>query len=68
MKSFRLALLTGLLSIPTLAFAQDAPAHKAVGDVALSDSQKAFDHLKMLAGSWVGQLTTDPQTPQADAL
>jgi hypothetical protein len=66
MKPFRLALLTGLLSIPTLASAQDAPAHKAVGDVAQSDSQKAFDQLKMLAGSWVGQLTTDPQTPQAD--
>jgi hypothetical protein len=66
MKSFRFSLLAALMSIPVVAFAQGGSAHKAGGEVAVSDSQKAFDHLKMLAGSWVGQLTTVPLTPEAD--
>jgi hypothetical protein len=52
MKSHRLMLSVVLLSLSTVAFAQ-------------SDSQKSFDKLKTLAGSWEGTVTTVP--PQAAA-
>jgi hypothetical protein len=48
MKSHRLMLAVVLLSLSTVAFAQ-------------SDSQKSFDKLKTLAGSWEGTVTTVPQ-------
>jgi hypothetical protein len=44
-----------LLSLSTLAFAQtDAKA------VAVSDSQKSFDAMKSLAGSWLGPVSVNP--------
>lgn len=65
MKPFRFALVTLLMSLSTLAFAQ-AEAHKPSDKVAPSDAQEAFDKLKTLAGSWVGRLTTFPQEPSVD--
>jgi hypothetical protein len=44
-------------SIPT--FAQSTP-YESSDAPALSDAQAAFEKLKTLAGSWVGQLTTSP--------
>jgi hypothetical protein len=64
MKSLRLALIVVLVSVPTIAVAQPA-THTAANDAAPSESQKAFDQLKTLAGSWVGQLTTFPEAPSA---
>jgi hypothetical protein len=46
-----------LLSLSTVAFAQ-SDAQKPP-----SDSQKAFDKLKTLAGSWEGRVTTVPPQP-----
>ena len=43
--------------IPT--FAQSTP-YESSDAPALSDAQAAFEKLKTLAGSWVGQLTTSP--------
>jgi hypothetical protein len=65
MKPIRFALFVLLVSVPTLIFAQSAP-RKSPDEVAPADSQKAFEQLKTLAGSWVGQLTTFPQDPRAD--
>jgi len=48
-----------------LAVAQ-AAAHEPPAAVVASDAQTAFDQLKTLAGSWVGQLTTIPQEPRAN--
>jgi len=52
MKSHRLMLSVVLLSLSTVAFAQ-------------SDSQKSFDKLKTLTGSWEGTVTTVPQQSEA---
>lgn len=49
MKSLRFMLVV-LVGISTLTLAD-------------SDSQKSFDKLKTLAGSWQGQVTTDPKQP-----
>ena len=65
MKSIRFVLFALLMSLSSLAFAQ-SDAHKSSDKVAPSDAQKAFDKLKTVAGSWVGQLTTSPQAPTAD--
>lgn len=62
MKPFRLVLITLLLSMPGLAFAQD-PTYDSPDEVAPSDAKAAFDKLKTLAGSWVGRLTTAPEEP-----
>ncbi|HXY14718.1 MAG TPA: hypothetical protein VEI26_09490 [Terriglobales bacterium] len=51
MKRLRLMLPVVLLLLYTIAFAQ-------------SDSQKSFDQMKGLAGSWQGPITLDP--PRAD--
>jgi phage tail protein X len=58
MKYFRLMLfVVVLMSLSTVAFAQ-ADAQKPP-----SDSQKAFDKLKTLAGLWEGRVTTAPPQP-----
>ncbi len=58
MKYFRSMLAAiALMLLSTLAFAQ-SDAQKAP-----SDSQKAFDKLKTLAGSWEGRVTTTPPQP-----
>ena len=52
MKSLRCSLLLSLLLVSATAFAQtEAPK---------SDSEKSFQRLKSLAGTWEGRLTTDP--------
>ncbi len=58
MKFHRLVLSIALLSLTTMAFGQSGGQK--------SDSQKSFDELKMLAGSWEGTLKTNPPTPEAD--
>jgi hypothetical protein len=59
MKSIRFMLsVVVLMSLSALAFAQ------ADAQQPSSDSQKAFDKLKTLAGSWEGRVTTVP--PQAE--
>jgi hypothetical protein len=65
MKFHRSLLCVVLMALSTAAFAQ-SDAHKSVGKVAPSEAQKAFEKLKTLAGSWVGQLTTSPQEPSVD--
>lgn len=47
MKSLRVLLFVALMSVSAVVFAQ-------------SDSQKSFDLLKTLAGSWQGPVTADP--------
>ena len=58
MKFHRWVLSIALLSLATIAFAQSG-AQK-------SDSQKSFDELKTLAGTWEGTLKTNPPTPEAE--
>lgn len=65
MKPIRYALLVFLLSAPGRTFAQSVE-HYAVNHPAPSESQRAFDALKTLAGSWVGRLTTTPAAPPVD--
>ncbi|MGB7846325.1 MAG: hypothetical protein WBL63_11975 [Candidatus Acidiferrum sp.] len=61
MKDLRLMLsVVTLMALSTVAFAQ-TDAQKSP-----SDSQKSFDQLKTLAGSWEGVLKTNPPTPEAD--
>ena len=73
MKTLRLMLFVVLMALSTMAFAQHdaqkSDAQKAdvqQSNVQKSDAQKAFDKLKTLAGSWVGQLTTFPQEPSVE--
>jgi hypothetical protein len=62
MKYFRFMLsILVLMSLSTVVFAQ-SDAQKP-----LSDSQKSFDQLKTLAGSWEGIVKTYPTTPEADS-
>ena len=54
----RLILLSALLPIPTVAFAQ--MEHPAIAATSTPlDAQKSFAELKTLAGSWQGKITTD---------
>ena len=67
MKPFRCILFVLSMSLSTMAHAQsDAHAHQPAANAAPSDTQKAFDKLKTLAGSWVGRLTTFPKEPAVD--
>ena len=68
MKPLRFVLLALSMSLPAMANAQsDAHTMPAASDKAApSDSQKAFDTLMTLAGSWVGRLTTFPAAPEVD--
>jgi hypothetical protein len=50
MKSLRFMLCVVLMSLSTVVFAE-------------SDAQKSFDKIKTLAGSWQGQVTTEPKQP-----
>jgi hypothetical protein len=63
----RSALLFALLmSASATTFAQSTSPGASDEVAATSDSREAFDKLKALAGSWVGQLTTFPQEPTVD--
>jgi hypothetical protein len=71
MKSKRFMLPVVVMSISTVALAQSSghehtTAPDPKGPAAKSDTQKAFDELKTLAGSWEGPLKTDPQVPEAE--
>ena len=65
MKSLRCMLFVVLTSLSIMAFAQ-SDAHKSADKPAPSEAQKAFEKLKTVAGSWVGQLTTFPQEPTVE--
>ena len=59
MKSLRSLLAVALVSMATAGFAQsDAPK--------TSDSQKTFEQLKTLAGTWQGSVAMDPPDPSMD--
>jgi hypothetical protein len=59
MNFLRCLLAIVLISLTTLAFAQ-SDAQKSV---AQTDTQKSFDKLKTLAGTWEGKVTVDPPQP-----
>jgi hypothetical protein len=58
MKYLRFMLLVVLISLSAVAFAQS--------DAQRSDTQKSFDKLKTLAGSWEGRVATVPQAAEAE--
>ena len=62
MKPLNLLLILVSMSVPSLASAQHDHSTDAAAP-SVSASQKAFDQLKTLEGSWVGQLTTIPEVP-----
>ena len=66
MKSLALALCIGILSLCSLAFAQDSSRRQEANSSTTSDAQKSFAALKSLAGTWTGQVTTDPHNPEID--
>lgn len=67
MRLFHSVLCMLLMSLSTLAYAQtDMHKPPASEKVAPSETQKAFDRLKTLGGSWVGRLTTFPQEPSVE--
>lgn len=68
MKPLRYVLFVLSMTLPAMAHAQaDAHTMPAASDKAApSDSQRAFDKLKALAGSWVGRLNTFPAAPAVD--
>jgi hypothetical protein len=63
MKSHRLMLSVVLMTFSAMAFAQSEPK-KSVDKPAQSESQKSFDTIKTLAGSWKGAVTVDPPQPE----
>lgn len=66
---FATTCLVLLLSLTGHVAAQSAPATAGTPATPVptsADSQKAFDQLKALAGSWAGRLTTVPPAPGAD--
>ncbi len=65
MQPHRFVLAILFMSASSLTFAQ-SPRHETADPVASSSSQEAFARLKTLAGSWVGQLTTFPSSPDHD--
>ena|SRR5262252_916257 len=64
MKSHRF-LLSVLMSVPILAFAQ-SDMHKATDKAVPSEGQKSFDQLKTLAGTWRGAITMSPPNSEID--
>jgi hypothetical protein len=62
MKSIRIMLFVGVMSLTSVAFAQH-DAHKAAEQVAPPEAQKSFDTMKTLAGNWEGRVTLDPPQP-----
>ncbi len=65
MKPPRFVLPVVLMLLSPFAFGQ-SDSHMAPSKPEPSDAQKAFEKLKTLAGSWVGQLTTFPQEPSVE--
>jgi hypothetical protein len=63
MKFLRFALSVVLLSLCTVAVAQDHEMEKQQ-PTPKSDAQMSFDTLKTLAGDWEGRVTVDPPQPE----
>ena len=63
MKSLRFMVFVILMSLSTVAFAQE---HATIPKPAApkSDAATSFDTLKSLAGEWVAQITIDPPQPE----
>jgi len=67
MKHLHSTLFIALMSFAAPAFAQSAAhPHEASIPGPSTEAQKAFEALKTLAGSWVGQLTTLPKVAAVD--
>jgi hypothetical protein len=64
-KSLLLLLCIGVLSLSRLTLAQD-PSRREKASSATSDAQVSFASLKSLAGTWSGQVTTDPHNPDIE--
>lgn len=60
MKSLRFATLPFLLSLCTVAFAQNEMQNVSATRAAPAEAQKAFTEMKTLAGTWKGQATINP--------
>jgi hypothetical protein len=60
MKPIRFVVLSSLLSLCTLALAQNDMQPMSTPQPAPSEAQKSFTELKTLAGSWQGQVTINP--------
>ena len=64
-KHFALPVLLVTCAVPVLA-QSTAHDHESPSQAASTDTGQAFEHLKTLAGSWVGRLTTTPKVPAVD--
>jgi hypothetical protein len=64
MKSQPFARCIGILSLVGVAFAQNASWAEQATPSTTSDARASFDALKTLAGTWTGQVTTDPRNPE----
>lgn len=60
MKPVRSAMLSFLLSLCTVAFAQNDMQPMSTPQPAPSEAQKSFAEMKTLAGTWKGQVTVNP--------
>ncbi len=60
MKSLRFVMLSFLLSLCTMAFAQSDMQPMSSPQPAPSEAQKSFTEMKDLAGTWKGQVTVNP--------
>ena len=60
MKSLRFVMLSFLLSLCTVAFAQSDMQPMSSPQPAPSEAQKSFTEIKTLAGNWKGQVTVNP--------
>src|SRR5262252_8470034 len=63
MKHLRFVMLSFLLSLATMAFAQTELQQTSSNQPVPSEAQKSFTELKTLAGSWKGQVTISPPMP-----
>ena len=66
MRSLALAIGIAILSPCGLALAQDSSRGREANPSTTSDAQISFGALKKLAGTWTGQVTTDPHNPEID--
>jgi hypothetical protein len=66
MKLPALALGIGILPLCGLALAEHPSRGQEASASATSEAQTSFDALKRLAGTWTGQVTTDPRNPGID--
>jgi hypothetical protein len=60
MKPFRFGMLILLLSLCSVASAQDEMQHQSTAQPAPTEAQKSFTEMKSLAGAWRGVVTVTP--------